>query len=339
MSGVGPETSTFAVPDGTGVLLLFTGTPDSPNPECVASYLREFLMDPCVMDMPRLVRALLVKGIIVPLRARKSAAKYQRIWTDEGSPLAVHTRRFRSALRRVLPGCPMAEGAAYGSPGLAEALEALLAQGVTRLVVFPLFPQYARATRGSLRAMFEKALNGLARGALEVREVPPFYANGAYLDAMKALAAPMLRDFQADHVVFSYHGLPLRQAHAAPEDGSALNYEDQCLRGTELLAEALGLKPEQYTQAYQSRFGRGWLTPATDTVLTDLAKAGRKRVALIAPSFVADCLETLEELDLEARDAFLGAGGGAFLRVPSLNDHPAWVLGAAQLVRNALEDG
>jgi len=320
------------------VLLLYTGSPSHPDPAHVAAYLREFLMDPCVMDMPGWLREVLVKGIIVPLRARKSAAKYCSIWTPHGSPLVWHTGCFRDALRTLLPeACSLAAGAAYGSDPLQESIALLLEAPLQRLVVFPLFPHYARATRGSLRIRLENALRRLGAAPLEISEVPPFYAHPAYLDAMSKAALPVLEAFHPDHVVFSYHGLPLRQAYARPGDGSGVNYEQQCLRSTEALIRALCLNSEECSQAYQSRFGRGWLTPSTESVLTALAQVGKRRVALIAPSFVADCLETLEELDIGARECFLAAGGREFLRVPAMNAHPAWVAAGACLVREALE--
>lgn len=320
----------------TGLLLLYTGSPSHPDPACVAAYLREFLMDPCVMDMPGWLRGTLVKGVIVPLRARKSAAKYQSIWTPEGSPLTWYTQCFREALREQFPESPIASGAAYGGEPLQESLSVLVKASLRRLVVFSLFPHYARATRGSLRMLLEAALRRLGADTLELCEVPPFYAHPAYLEAMYKAVFPALEAFHPDHVVFSYHGLPLRQAWAPPDDGSGLNYEQQCLSSTEALVRILRLNPEQCTQAYQSRFGRGWLTPSTESVLVSLAGDGKRRVALIAPSFVTDCLETLEELDMEVKEAFLAAGGREFLRIPALNAHPAWVEGAACLVREVL---
>lgn len=319
----------------TGVLILYTGSPDTPEAAPVAAYLREFLMDPYVLDMPGWLRTLLVKGIIAPVRSRKSAAKYRRIWMADGSPLAVYTHRFRQALEALLPEWPLAVGAAYGSETISNALASLAAHGIERLVVLPMFPQYAGATRGSLRARLHAALPPWFPGGIEILEVSPFYAHPTYIKVAAQCALPLLEPYAPDYVVFSYHGLPLRQAHIQPEDGSGAHYEQQCEITTSLLVRELRLKEGRYTQAYQSRFGRGWLTPATDTVLTDLAQSGKKRVALLAPSFVTDCLETLEELDMEARDTFIQAGGEAFLRIPALNDHQAWVQAAATLILDA----
>lgn len=320
----------------TGVLLLYTGSPAHPDPACVAAYLREFLMDPRVMEMPHWLRSLLVKGVIVPLRARKSAARYRSIWTPEGSPLTLYTHHLRDALQTRFPERLVVSAAAYGGESFQDSMALLLKNACRRILAFPLFPHYARATRGSVRAGLDDAMRCLNAGGVEINEVRPFYAHPAYSNAMCQVAAPLLEQFNPDHVVFSYHGLPLRQAYAPPEDGGDLNYEQQCSRGTAVLARALHLDRERYSQAYQSRFGRGWLTPSTESVLTALAREGKRRVALIAPSFVTDCLETLEELDTEARKTFLNAGGVAFLRVPALNAHPAWVEAAADLIRETL---
>lgn len=318
----------------TGILLLYTGSPKTPDPRDVAVYLRAFLMDPHVLTMPYALRALLVKGIIAPIRARKSAARYRRIWTPEGSPLAVYTNRFMDGLRERLPACQVAAGAAYGNHSAKQALLSLITPSMKRLVTFPLFPHYAEATHETLREKVNAILDGCGHSNLEVHEIRPFYANPHYIDAMCQTAAPPLASFNPDHVIFSYHGLPLRQARAI-SDPELPDYEKQCRRTTALLAETLRLETGRFTQTYQSRFGRGWLGPSTKTVLAELARSGGKRVALLAPSFVADCLETLEELDIEARNHFLAAGGGELLRIPALNDHPAWVRAATALVREA----
>lgn len=324
-------------PTETGLLLLYTGSPDTPSPKHVARYLRAFLMDPHMLTMPYLPRALLVMGIIVPLRARKSAARYQRVWMPEGSPLTVYTDRFMEGLRRQLPGYCMAAGAVYGSRTVEQAVASLATSALKRLVVFPLFPHYADATHAMLHEQVDAALRIHGDNGLEVREVRSFYDNPLYIDAMRQAAAPRLERFKADHVVFSYHGLPLRQAHETHKS-SLPDYEGQCVHTTSLLAEALRLESGSFTQAYQSRFGRGWLGPSTEAVLAELARSGKKRVALLAPSFVTDCLETLEELDIGSRNIFLAAGGRELMRIPSLNDHPAWIRAAAALAREAFAE-
>ncbi|HPX87612.1 MAG TPA: ferrochelatase [Candidatus Hydrogenedentes bacterium] len=315
-----------------GLLLLHTGSPAAPEPAAVAPYLRRFLMDPFVLEMPRMIRALLVHGIIVPFRARKSAEKYRRIWTDAGSPLQVHTDAFARALGALLPGWSIETASAYSVPFVSDGVRALCTKKVEEIIVFPLFPHDAGATRGSLKAMVQQALEELKDEVPPLVWCPAFYDRAEYLEAMAALCCPALEAFHPDHVLFSYHGLPLKQAHRAPSEGGALTYEEQSEAGTRLLARYLGLSEENWSLAYQSRFGKGWLEPSTGSLLLRLLASGKKRVALIAPSFVADCLETLEELDEELRVTFLQSGGDALLRIPSLNAHPAWIRGAAELI-------
>ncbi len=315
-----------------GVLILHTGSPEAPEPEALQAYLKRFLMDPYVLAMPGWVRWPLVNWVIAPLRASKSAAKYRAIWMAEGSPLPVLTQRFASALQERLPTHRIAVGAAYASPTVAEALRGLVCAGARNVIVLPMFAQFAGATRGSLQAAVDKAVRALAGDAPTMVTLPPFYDAPEYLEAMRQLAAPMLAEFNPDTVVFSYHGLPLRQAHETPSDGSVLSYETQCLRSTEVLVTTLALEPKRCRQAYQSRFGRGWLGPTLEEVLRQLAAQGCRRVAVLAPSFVTDCLETLEELDIGAKTLFLDTGGEAFLRIPALNDHPAWVDAAVKLL-------
>ena len=319
----------------TAILLVNLGTPDAPTAPALRRYLGQFLWDPRVVEIPRAVWWFVLNGIILNTRPQKSAEKYATIWTPEGSPLAVYTDRFMESLRGQLPGYAVAAGAAYGSRAVEQAVSSLVTPALRRLVVFPLFPQYAEATHATLREQVDAALHTHGGSGLEVLEVRPFYESSHYIDAMRQMAAPRLEQFGSDHVVFSYHGLPLRQAHATRGPGLP-DYEGQCVRTTALLAETLQLMPGRFTQAYQSRFGRGWLGPSTESVLEELARSGMKRVALLAPSFVTDCLETLEELDLGARDIFLAAGGRELLRVPALNDHPTWIRAAAALVQETI---
>lgn len=316
------------------VLLLYTGSPDAPTPQAVRRYLKRFLMDPRVLTMPGWARLLLVHGIIAPMRARSSAAKYADIWMAEGSPLVVLTNRFRAALQAALPEYRVSAASAYGAPTVADALDELTNASCQKIIVLPMFPHYAEATRGSLLATLNAALARLHTN-VETAIIPSFYDDAGYIEAICAAAAPALDAFKPDHLVCSYHGLPVRQGRAIPRDGIGVPYEDQCRRNTEMLRAALGLDAEECTHAYQSRFGWGWLEPALEPALERLAETGRRRVALLAPSFVTDCLETLEELDLRARACFMTAGGEAFLRVPSLNDHALWVTAAADMVRRA----
>lgn len=316
----------------TGILLLYTGSPDAPTPKAVRQYLKRFLMDPYVLSMPPWLRGILVHGIIAPFRAKSSAEKYKSIWMEEGSPLVVITDRFAAALQRALPGYKVAVGSAYGAKTVADALQELLQEPLDKIVVLPLFPHFAGATRGSLLAMLDAACAAVDVSVPQMRIVPPFFSYGPYKDAMCGVAAPLLASFRPDRVVFSYHGLPVRQGRAKPTDGSVLTYEEQCLRTTELLAAPLGIEKGKCVHAYQSRFGRGWLEPLLEPELERLASSGCRRVALITPSFVTDCLETLEELDMRAKEVFIKAGGKDFIRVPCLNDHPLWVTAAVNTV-------
>ena len=322
-------------PAAAGVLLLYTGSPAAPQRNEVARYLKAFLMDPYVMALPYLLRSALVKGVIVPFRAGKSAARYRQIWTSGPSPLDGYTQRFMDGLRQRLPGSVLDKGTAYGTRRMEEAFSVLAAMPLERLVLFPLFPQYCDATHGTFKDRLAALLKGAAPLKDKLRVVRPFYDHPADIEALRQQREEPLKDFAPDHVVFSYHGLPLRQAHKPTLPGLP-HYEGQCQATTALLAPALGLAPTAYTHAYQSNFGSDWLMPFTDRVLGELAQSGCKRVAVIAPSFVADCLETLEELDLESAALFKAAGGSSFLRLPALNDHQAWIDCAATLVDEAV---
>lgn len=323
---------------GSGVLLLFTGSPSSPDRHDVAQYLRKFLSDPSVLNLPFLTRSLLVRGIIVPLRAGKSAIKYRQIWQDEGAPLSHNTLRFQKELEKLLPECTFALGSSYGVPDIKTGVEYLLHHNVKQIVAFPLFPHYTAATCKSPCMVLETLWRGLRQNDISLFFVPPFYDHPAYINAFCSHANAFLTQFQPDHVVFSYHGLPIKQAYVSYPQARGQNYVQQCLRTTELLSSALSLTGGSYSHAYQSRFGRGWLIPLTSTVLQDLAHRGIKRVAVLSPSFIADCLETLYELDVEVKTIFLEAGGEEYLRIPALNDAVPWVQAAAQIIETTIKD-
>jgi ferrochelatase len=331
------STYTQPVPTETGILLLYTGSPETPEPAAVRRYLKRFLMDPHVLDMPAWARTLLVQGIIVPFRASRSALRYASIWMEEGSPLKVYTERFEVRLQEALPEYYVCSATAYGMPTIAGSVEKMMDAGVKKLVVFPLFPHHADATRGSLLAVLDRVLRQTDPSFESVVAVPPFYARREYLEAIACVARPLLDSMQPEYVIFSYHGLPLRQAHVRFPEEDPRNYEEQCLHTTALLTEVLALDPNCSLQAYQSRFGRRWLGPTLEHRLQQLGASGCKRVALLSPSFPADCLETLEELDLEGRNCFFAAGGLEYLRIPALNDQPVWVSAAAAMVRSCIE--
>jgi len=335
-------------PEKTGILLINTGSPDSPEVPDVRAYLKQFLSDPRVIDLKPLARWLLVNLIILPTRPKASAAAYKSIWTDRGSPLLSNSVDFRDALRRQLPDALIEIGMAYGKPSVPAQMEALIAKGATRIVVAPMFPQYASATVGSvLELAFKTAAHKQNVPALTV--LPPFYVEPEFLDAWAAVARPELDRFRPDHIVISFHGLPERHLRKSdPTGGHCLQkndcckkyldanpmcYRAHCFATAEGITQRLGLAPDRFTIAFQSRLGRDpWLTPATDETVVALAKQGVKRLAILSPAFVADCIETIEELGGQAKESFEHNGGEHFLLVPSLNAHPQWASAFAAIL-------
>jgi ferrochelatase len=334
----------------TGVLLVQLGTPDAPEPGAVRRYLREFLGDPRVLDVPAPARFALLYGAILPRRPRASARAYRAIWTAAGSPLLVHSRAFADALAKELgDGFRVALGMRYGAPSLVAAVESLAAARAARVVVLPLFPQYAASSTGSA---LERALALLGRrwNVPAVASVPPFFDDPGFVAAAAAVARPALEAARPDHVLFSYHGLPERQVRRSDASGGhclaradccdapgaalAFCYRAQCFATSRALVAALGLDPARASTSFQSRLGRTpWIRPYTDEVLPELAARGVRRLAVLCPSFVADCLETLEEIGLRGRAQWRAEGGEELALVPCVNATPAWVSAAAALVR------
>jgi ferrochelatase len=334
------------------------GTPDSPGVADVRRYLREFLSDPRVLDMNPIGRALLLHGVILRTRPRRSAAAYAQVWTEAGSPLLDFSERLRDGVATALgDGFQVELAMRYGKPSLEQALTRLLADRSLRLLVAPLFPQLATAATGSaLARVFEL----LARPAFdgrrpEVRTLPAFYDDPGWLAAWAAVGRERIRNFAPDHVLFSYHGLPERQIRALDPGHAhclekpdccdaigALNracYRAQCFATTRGLAAALALAGTgagtPWSVSFQSRLGRiPWIRPHTDVVVPDLARRGVRRLAVLCPAFVADCLETLEEIDIRLREQWRAEGGEDMLLVPCPNDHPVWVSALADLLRD-----
>ena len=324
----------------TGILLINLGTPDAPRTPEVRRYLREFLSDPRVLDMPALGRFLLVNGIIVPFRSPKSAAAYREVWTEEGSPLLQYGLALRDSLRAMHPDTPIELAMRYGSPSLSAGLDALRDAGCDRVLCAPLYPQYASSSTGSsLEAVYKLAAERWNTPYIEA--LPAFYDDPLFLDAFAAIGKPVLDELDADHVLFSYHGLPERHCTKSDESGSHCLasttccerivhanrncYRAQCFATTAGLRERLGLDESNSTIAFQSRLGRTpWIQPYTDEVVVQLAERGVKRLAVYCPAFVADCLETLE-IGMRAREEFREAGGDELVLVPSLNAAPEWV--------------
>jgi len=315
---------THAKPARTGVLLCNLGTPDEPTPPAVRRYLAEFLSDPRVVEIPRALWLPLLHGVILPRRARASAAKYASIWTPEGSPLKVWTERQAKRLQGWLGEhghkVAVAYAMRYGNPSIASQLDALKAAGATRILVLPAYPQYSGTTTASVVDAVA-AWTGGVRTLPELRFVNHYHDDRGYL---QALARRIERHFQQngrpDHLVMSFHGVPERTLHLGDP------YHCECRKTGRLLAEWLGLEAEAWSLTFQSRFGRAkWLEPYTEPTLRELARKGKARVDVVCPGFTGDCLETLEEIAMEGRAAFLGAGGKEFQYIPCLNDEPEWI--------------
>jgi len=338
--------------DPIGVLLINLGTPEAPTTGAVRTYLREFLSDPRVIDIPAPARFLLVEGLILPRRPAQSAAAYRKVWTPQGSPLLVNGRALAAAVQRDLgSGFRVELGMRYGRPSIASAVEALLRGGASRLVAMPLYPH---ATSSSTGSSIEEVFRVLSKrwDVPPVSVVPDFHADEGYLAASHEVASGALHGFNADHVLFSFHGLPERhirksdsRGHGCLERASCCDvavasnrgcYRAQCHATARALAQRLALPQGGWSVAFQSRLGRTpWIRPYTDLRVRELAASGVRRLAVIDAGFVADCLETLEEIGIRAREDFLAHGGEELRLVPCLNAHPAWARAAADLVRRA----
>jgi len=337
----------------TGLLLVNLGTPDAPRAREVRRYLREFLSDPRVIDLPAPARWLLLHLFILPTRPRRAAEAYAKVWTEAGSPLLFHGEALASALRgRLSPEMPVALGMRYGNPSIASALAELADAGVRRIVVLPLFPQYSEAATGSALVRVREVAAGRPE-SLELIEINDFYAHPGFASAWRSVAAPRIARFEPDHVLFSYHGLPERQIRShdsarhclrqpdcceAPAAATRGCYRAQCFATTRILTEALCLDPTRTLTAFQSRLGRTpWITPHTDVVIPELHAQGVRRLAILCPSFVADCLETIEEIGIRAREQWQTLGGEALELIPCPNSDPVWVDAVETLARTAAE--
>jgi len=336
----------------TGVLLINLGTPDAPTPAAVGRYLREFLMDRFVMDIPAVWRWLLVNVVIVPRRKKQSARLYQKIHTEQGSPLQVNTRELARAVANQLVyrnGSYVVEFAMrYGQPSISSALAKLCAARVSRILTLPIYPQYAESSFET--AVVETKRNAGELGCAElVSFLAPFYDEPGYIGSCAEHIAEHLEQKSPQHLVFSFHGLPVRHVKRLDlTKEHCLIKRDCCRQITEVnrncyraqsfvtaraIAGRLGLKEESYTVSFQSRLGRAeWLEPQTEVVLRQLAGTGVRRLAVFSPSFVVDCLETLEEIAIRGREVFMNAGGDEFTLVPSLNIHPRWVTTVADWI-------
>ena len=306
----------------TGILLIQLGTPDAPTTPALKRYLREFLSDPRVIDVPRWKWWFILNLFILRTRPQQSAAKYARIWDPvTGSPLLHYTRRQAELLQQAMPDVPVRFGMQVGNPPVADAVKELAALGVDRLLVLAMYPQYSDTTTASAKDALLKALLGV-RKAMTWQLVPPFYEHPAYLDAMATVIREELKrlSWEPEHFVYSFHGLPVRYVDRGDP------YPKHVAATTRGLQERLAFPDGRWTQTYQSLFGRGeWLRPYTDDVLKELAQKGVKRVFVTTPGFTADCLETLDEIGNESREHFRQAGGEELHQCRCLNDHPAWI--------------
>lgn len=313
-----------AAPARTALLLVQLGTPDAPTPAAVRRYLREFLSDPRVVELPRALWLPILHGLVLRLRPAQSARKYASIWSEEGSPLLVHTRRQATLLRGALGALghqlEVAFAMRYGNPSIPAVLRELRERNLARLLVLPLYPQYAASTSATALDAIGRELAGW-RNLPELRMVRGFHDHDGYIDALAAhLRRAWERDGRAERLVMSFHGVPRRTLELGDP------YHDECLATGRRLAERLGLRPHEWLLTFQSRFGRAeWLQPYTDKTLATLGRDGVRRVDVVAPGFTADCLETLEELAMEGRATFLGAGGKEFHYISALNEHPRWI--------------
>lgn len=307
-----------------GVLLVNLGTPEAPTAAAVRPFLKQFLSDPRVVEIPRALWWPILHGIVLNTRPRNSAEKYAKIWTAEGSPLRVHTERQANLLRGRLAASPFAPVVAwamrYGGPAVDAGLAQLKGQGCDRVLVVPLYPQYAASSTGSTCDAVFAAAAGL-RNVPELRLVKHFHDDPGYIGAL----ARSVREYwtvngRPERLVMSFHGVP----RFTLERGDP--YHCECQKSGRLLAEALSLRPEDYAITFQSRFGRAeWLKPYTLETVTALGRQKLRRIDVVCPGFVSDCLETLEEIGIENKAAFLSAGGGEFHYIPCLNESEAWI--------------
>lgn len=324
------------------VLLTNLGSPDRADISSVRKYLNQFLMDPYVIQLPWLLRRLIVALFVLPFRPKASARAYQSIWWEEGSPLVVLSQRLLAAVK-AKTDVPVAMAMRYGNPGIeAQLLQLLKHAGIEEILLIPLYPHYADST---VKTTVEEAKRVIAKHQFDVKlkVLQPFYQEQAYIDSLVASTAPWINeDGGFDHILFSYHGLPESHLIKADPTGShclqrddccqtasaahASCYRHQVLRTTECFVQKAGLKPEQYSVAFQSRLGKAkWLEPSTVNTLEKLAQNGVKKLLVMCPAFVTDCLETLEEIAIQGSEIFERAGGESLTLIPCLNDHEQWV--------------
>ncbi|NNG11328.1 MAG: ferrochelatase [Arenibacter sp.] len=332
-----------------GVLLVNLGSPESPTAKDVKPYLDEFLMDERVIDVPKILRNILVRGIILQTRPKKSAQAYKKIWWEEGSPLIVISERFAQKVQKHSE-IPIALGMRYGTMTIKKALSQLQEKGVDEVLLVPLYPHYAMS---SYETVVVKVLEEQQQyfPKMRVTTMPAFYKNQDYIKVLSDSISDGLKDFEYDHVLFSYHGIPERHIRKSDPtrfhckiDGTCCSinsvahntcYRHQCYDTTEMVKHQLQLPENKVSSSFQSRLaGDPWLKPYTDYEFERLAKEGKKKLAVITPAFVSDCLETLEEIAMEGKEQFEEAGGESYIHIPCLNDSEAWVALMAKWIKD-----
>ncbi|PCI32413.1 MAG: ferrochelatase [Flavobacteriaceae bacterium] len=322
-----------------GILLINLGSPESPKVTDVKKYLTEFLTDKYVIDMPFLLRHFLVRGIIIPKRVRNSAKLYKSIWTEDGSPLIVHSKNLTSKVR-LKSERPVALGMRYGNPSIKDAIIELKTKGVSEITVLPLYPQYAMSTTQTVLEKVYEVVNEVAKEMI-IKEIDPFYNNSLYINILSESIEKSINLEKTAHLLFSFHGIPERhikktdptKSHCKIDGSCCITaseahkncYRHQCFETARLVAEKLNLKEDFYTVAFQSRLGKDpWLQPYTSATIKDFPSKGIDKIAVVTPAFVSDCLETIEEIGMEAKEDFLEAGGKEFHRIPCLNSDNDW---------------
>lgn len=335
-----------------GVLLINLGSPDSTDPKDVKKYLDEFLMDPRVIDLPRWARTLLVRGIILNTRPKKSAEAYQKIWWDEGSPLIVISERLQNKVQEN-SDVPVGLAMRYGSMSIKKGLQQLVDQGVDKILLVPLYPQFAMATTETILVLAEE-LRKEYFSQVTFTNLPAFYNHSDYVEVLSKSINEKLVGLDYEHLLFSYHGVPERHIRKSDItkshckiDGSCCKtpspvhqycYRHQCYETTRLVAEKLNLKDGTYSTSFQSRLGFDpWLQPYTDRTIERMGKQGIKKMAIVTPAFVSDCLETLEEIAMEGEEIFHEVGGKEFTTIPCLNDRNDWAGLLADWIKNWVE--
>tara|TARA_B100000686_G_scaffold7831_1_gene7831 strand:- start:597 stop:1658 length:1062 start_codon:yes stop_codon:yes gene_type:complete len=346
-------TSSESRSDNSAVLIINLGTPNAPNTQEVRTYLRELLSSDRVLDINPFLRWLLLNIFILPFRPKKTAKAYKKIWLEEGSPLMVYSKKLKKSLTEqfTAENIHVELGMQCGEPSIKNALDRLRALQCSRIIVLPMYPQYASSTfGGAIEDLYREVINDWNMPQLQI--IPPFFSDSLFIGAWAKVGLPYI-DHNPDHVLFSFHGLPIRHLKKSDISGNWCKnnkeccliltnqnkycYSAHCHETSKLIAEKLNLDKEKWSVSFQSRFGREeWVKPYTEQHLKELAQRGIKRVVVFCPSFVSDCLETLEEIGIQAAENFQKCGGEELLLVPSLNDHPEWIKSISSIVRNQL---